>query len=126
MMIRQGRYKYIYNKLGGAEELYDLEWDPGENANLLLEYWQDPNRLTFYRLDELYYYPRWEEARSAYERLRKRWAEIWDPGRPWPSRLRRLKQSWRAGLLESTLAAIRRGPVRAGRWGSRVRQTCRR
>jgi arylsulfatase A-like enzyme len=35
--VRKGRWKYIYTPyLAGREELYDIETDPGERANLLL------------------------------------------------------------------------------------------
>jgi arylsulfatase len=33
-MIRNDRYKYIYNEANGFEELYDLKLDPGETNNL--------------------------------------------------------------------------------------------
>ncbi len=34
VMARSRQHKYIYNYNGGAEELYDLETDPGETRNL--------------------------------------------------------------------------------------------
>lgn len=37
-MVRTKSHKYIYNELGGTEELYDLKTDPGELSNRI----QDP------------------------------------------------------------------------------------
>ncbi len=35
VMCRNYRYKYVYNYLGGYEEFYDLQNDPGETVNLV-------------------------------------------------------------------------------------------
>ena len=40
-MIRDGRYKYIWN-LTDIDEFYDLETDPGEKVNLICNEQQAP------------------------------------------------------------------------------------
>ena len=67
LMIRYKDYKYIYNKRNKSEELYDLFHDPGENVNLLLENVFNKNRDKNYFLEEVYYYPKWDDAYEAYK-----------------------------------------------------------
>lgn len=80
LMVRKGVYKYIYNKKNRSEELYDLKYDPNENVNLLIESWYDVNRDKNYYLEEIYYYPRWAEAREAYIELKNETERIWIEG----------------------------------------------
>ena len=56
LMIMKDSYKYIYNKIDGSEELYDLASDPRENINLLVSDWPDFDRNSSYRLDEIIFY----------------------------------------------------------------------
>jgi len=77
LAIRKGDFKYIYNKIDKSEELYDLSVDPGENANLLVKDWYDPDRKRTVPLDQLYYYKRWDEAETAYGELRGEKDRIW-------------------------------------------------
>lgn len=71
------RFKYILNKEGYREELYDLEWDPQENYNIVAEYYYDKDRLTDVIYDELYFYPYRDEAEKALQRLREIKESIW-------------------------------------------------
>ncbi len=80
LMIRKGNYKYIYNKKTDSEELYDLEFDPNENVNLLQNLVREPNRNLNYHLREVYYYPRWDVAEVAYQELKKEKDRIWRTG----------------------------------------------
>jgi arylsulfatase A-like enzyme len=80
LMIMKGDFKYIYNKRNKSEELYDLKYDPNENVNLLIESWYDRNRDNNYYLEEIHYYPRWEEAKEAYQELKSERYRIWKEG----------------------------------------------
>ena len=55
-MIVKNNFKYIFDKKTGTEELYDIDVDPKENVNLLIDRWKDIDRKTFYKLDEIYFY----------------------------------------------------------------------
>lgn len=80
LMIRKGNYKYIYNKKSRSEELYDLQFDPNENVNLLRNLVREPDRKVNYHLNEVYYYPRWDAAEIAYQELKKEKDRIWRTG----------------------------------------------
>jgi arylsulfatase A-like enzyme len=80
LMIRKGNYKYIYNKRNKSEELYDVVFDPKENVNLLLNSIYNRNRKKNYFLEEVYYYPFWEEAHRNYVQLKNEKIRIWKDG----------------------------------------------
>lgn len=80
LMIRKSNYKYIYNKKSRSEELYDLQFDPNENVNLLRNLVREPDRKVNYHLNEVYYYPRWDAAEIAYQELKKEKDRIWRTG----------------------------------------------
>lgn len=80
LMIRKGNYKYIYNKRNNSEELYDLVFDPKENVNLLLNSIYNRNRKKNYFLEEVYYYPFWEEAHQSFLQLKNEKIRIWKNG----------------------------------------------
>ena len=75
--VIEDRFKYIYNKQDKTEELYDLEWDPEENYNIVKEHYFDKDRQTDVIYDELYFYPYKQEAQEALERLRKIKNSVW-------------------------------------------------
>lgn len=71
------RFKYIYSKRHHAEELYDLQWDPNEEYNILKPTYFDKNRCSKVVYDELYFYPYREQALQAYSELVKEKNAIW-------------------------------------------------
>ncbi|MGU8471672.1 sulfatase family protein [Clostridium perfringens] len=71
------RYKYIYNKESNTEELYDLDWDPLENYNILKKSYFDKDRQSEVFYDELYFYPFKDEALNELLKLRKIKNELW-------------------------------------------------
>lgn len=77
LMIRKSDFKYIYNKKDKTEELYDLRYDPDENINLLIKERREPDRRLIYLLNQIYYYPRWDEADKAYLELKEEKDRIW-------------------------------------------------
>ena len=46
----------------------------------MIDFWKDIDRKSFYRLDEVYYYPDWEAANIAYKRLSSIKKQIWVQG----------------------------------------------
>lgn len=81
-IIRE-KYKYIYNKSSRKEELYDLEWDPGENNNLLEKYIYDTDRHKKVIKGQVYFYPYMAEAEAACSILRNYFHTIWKTGTPY-------------------------------------------
>ncbi|MDP8200864.1 MAG: sulfatase-like hydrolase/transferase [Candidatus Tenebribacter burtonii] len=80
LAIINDKYKYIFNKKDNTEELYDLDFDPSENVNLLINKWYDRNRLGYYNLNEIYYYPYWDKVENVYLELRAEKDRIWKVG----------------------------------------------
>lgn len=75
--IIHGKYKYIYNKKSQSEELYDIEYDLHEDCNLLQKNFYDTDRKVFYRLNEIYYYPYWDEAENEFTIIKDYFNKIW-------------------------------------------------
>lgn len=71
------RYKYIYNEKSNNEELYDLQWDPYENFNILERSYYDKDRKYRVYYDEHYFYPYKEEAISALQDILAYKKTIW-------------------------------------------------
>jgi arylsulfatase A-like enzyme len=118
LMVRKGDFKYIFNKKSQSEELYDLKFDPHEDVNLLLDRWPDRNRDQYYYLDEIYHYPRWEEAAEAYRELKQEKDRIWKGGRFAEKMLFRLNNLRKKGLANLSRFGVQRKSKIRGRWGS--------
>lgn len=80
LSITGRRFKYIFNAKNAKEELYDLEWDPNENFNILEELFYDKDRKKKVFSIELYFYPYYSDAMSAYPELQSLKNEIWKNG----------------------------------------------
>lgn len=74
------RYKYIYNAADKSEELYDLEWDPQENYNILKELIYDIDRDRNVFSNEYYFYPYEKEALLEYDILKKAFVSFYKRG----------------------------------------------
>lgn len=70
LAIITNRYKYIYNKKTGQEELYDLEYDPNEEHNLAYETFYDTDRKKSAILKQVFFYPYWDLSKEALAKLR--------------------------------------------------------
>lgn len=79
--IIKGKYKYSYNKETKKEYLYDLEFDPEENHNLVYPEFYDTDRFLWYSTCQCFYYPYWEEAQNALSDLRMIKDKMWKNGR---------------------------------------------
>ena len=120
LMIVQDSFKYIYNKIDGSEELYDLEYDPHENINLLVEYWPDNDRNSAYKLDEVVYYPNWDTAKEYYISLKSEKEKIWRNGGFLEEKIyyyaQKLRNSRKVGFLKIFKRQSNNLIVK-GRWG---------
>ena len=77
LAIVTGRYKYIYNKRTRSEELYDLSFDPQEKCNLACDKIFDVDRKKYVSIRQIYFYPDWEKASEALNKLRQEKDRIW-------------------------------------------------
>ncbi len=78
--IVNGKYKYSYDKETKREFLYDLEFDPEENHNLVYTEFYDTDRYLWYSTSQCFYYPYWTEALEKLDYFRKIKKEMWKNG----------------------------------------------
>ncbi len=123
LAVIKGDYKYIYNKWTKSEELYDLEYDPNEDVNLLIDNWYDRNRRGYYFLDNMYYYPRWDQAKEVYAELKKEKERLWRDGSWFDDLGEALRFVKHRKFLPSKSMTIGNKKVK-GRWGSKVLMPC--
>ena len=125
LMIVKNNFKYIFDKKTGTEELYDIDVDPKENVNLLIDRWKDVDRKTFYKLDEIYFYSNWDNAKLAYEQLSEYKNKIWVKGSYVRGKAISAKKIFnRVGILNYLKWSIfnRNNSKQKGRWQSKVKQ----
>lgn len=79
--IISGKYKYCYDKETKKEYLYDLEFDPEENHNLVYPEFYDTDRFLWYSTAQCFYYPYWGEAQNELVELRGIKNEMWKNGK---------------------------------------------
>ena len=79
--IISGKYKYCYDKETKKEYLYDLEFDPEENHNLVYPEFYDTDRFLWYSTAQCFYYPYWGEAQNELVKLRGIKNEMWKNGK---------------------------------------------
>lgn len=77
LAIIKDDYKLIYNKEGKSFELYDIEYDPNENVNLLLKSHFDKDRIRNNVAKQVYFYPYWDRAEQYYKDLMSIFKGIW-------------------------------------------------
>ncbi len=80
LAIIKGKFKYIYTKRTGKEELYDLEYDPEENFSLMDDKCYDVDRKLYVVSKEEYYYPHWNILPLIREAMRTEKKRIWRNG----------------------------------------------
>lgn len=78
--IIKGKYKYCYDKEKKTEFLYDLEFDPQENHNLVYTEFYDTDRFLWYSTSQCFYYPYWDEAMRILDDFRKIKKSMWKTG----------------------------------------------
>ena len=77
LAVVYGKYRYIYNKETRTDELYDVEWDPHQDFNLMSDYVYDVDRHIESPARELFFYPEWDLLPAIREKLRKEKERIW-------------------------------------------------
>jgi hypothetical protein len=120
-MIRSDNYKYIYNKRGNTEELYDLTFDPDEHINLLKRYYYCPHRRIHYPYEELFWYPFWEQAERYFITLKAEKERIWRTGSFINKVIEFLREVKNRYRLEALCMKWKIKRFSLGRWGSSVR-----
>ena len=70
-------YHYIYNKQSGKEELYDVEYDPGEGINMFDEKVYDNDRKRSVPIRDLLPYDKWEQLEKEKKYLVESKNAIW-------------------------------------------------
>jgi hypothetical protein len=82
--IIKGKYKYIYEKATKKEFLYDVEWDPSENINLLQTEIYDPDRNKYFSVMQRFFYPHWNAGLpDIAEELRHEKNKLWRTAPLW-------------------------------------------
>lgn len=77
LAVLWGKYRYIYHKKTGQEELFDIDWDPQQHFNLFSDWNYDTDRHVQTPSRELYFYPEWEKLPEIREKLRAYKDSIW-------------------------------------------------
>ena len=108
LAIIHNNYKYIYNKATGVEELYDLDFDPTEECNIIDRWLKDVDRKVMTPLDQVYYYPNWEESEKEKKLLRNEFKRIWRKETMLETYIERVKIVLRKIPMYKTLSKIRR------------------
>lgn len=80
LSVIKDRYKYIYNKQTKMEELYDLQWDPDENNNILERFVYDNDRHCVIDKRQVVFYPFETNALKMYKDLQTVKDSIWRNG----------------------------------------------
>ena len=70
-------FVYIYNKHDGSEELYDLDWDPNQEFNLIENSIYDADRKKTSLASEYYFYPYWGQLKEIKEFFRQERLKMW-------------------------------------------------
>lgn len=70
-------FRYIYNRRDKSEELYDIEWDPNQEFNLMFDEVLDIDRHVMVKSRELYFYPHWDCLPEVRAILRNEKKKIW-------------------------------------------------
>lgn len=78
--IVKGKYKYSYNKETDKEYLYDLDFDPEENHNLVYPEFYDTDRFLWYSTSQCFYYPYWDTAMDVLQEIRSIKEGMWKNG----------------------------------------------
>tara|TARA_B100001250_G_C19808420_1_gene794565 strand:+ start:728 stop:1975 length:1248 start_codon:yes stop_codon:yes gene_type:complete len=117
LMIMKDDYKYIYNKIDNSEELYDLNFDANENVNLLVKFWPDYDRNSSYRLDEVVFYPSWNNAKEYYNLLKSEKNRIWRTGNFLNEYSKGLKSRLAKGNIFNAFKTKKRAHFTEGKWG---------
>lgn len=70
-------FRYIYNRCDKSEELYDIDWDPNQNFNLIEDEVLDVDRHVMVKSRELYFYNNWENLPEIRKILRDARMKMW-------------------------------------------------
>lgn len=77
LAIIYGDYKLIHSFAGNKDELFDVVYNPIESQNLFNSKQYDIDRKKYCNINELYFYPNWEEIDITKRKLIDKKNEIW-------------------------------------------------
>lgn len=120
MLIKDG-YKYIYNKVDETEELYDLDVDPLEHTNLLVEEFYDYDRNHMVRLDDYFPYSRWGELEHVIKDFRNEKDRIWKSDTMLKERLNEIRYKYQFYKKRLRVMMTYRNSFAKGLCGSKVK-----
>ncbi|MEE3235095.1 MAG: hypothetical protein VX294_13070 [Candidatus Latescibacterota bacterium] len=120
LSIRTDRYKYCYYKKYNAESLHDLTFDPLEQRNLLLENVYSRAKKRTLSMRQAIDYQKWEEAESAYIKLKNAREEVWSDSGFLSNMHGLAKNTIRDGILNSFRDRFFPTRQTPGRWGSKA------
>jgi len=92
LAVIYGKYRYIFNKKTGNEELYDVEWDPNQQFNLISDTVYDIDRKVSSPAREYYFYPHWNDLDEIRNKLRTAKNSIWRDSTKSQNLVSKLKQ----------------------------------
>lgn len=95
LAVIDGNFKYVYEKQTRKQFLYDVEWDPQENINLLSTEIYDTDRRRWYSQAQRTFYPHWTRVKDEAEKMRRIKDGLWRNG------------SWIAEFREKLLLAAK-------------------
>jgi hypothetical protein len=124
LSIIRNNHKYIFNKSDASEELYDLIFDKNENVNLLIDNYPDLERGVSYPLNEVYFYPYWQEAEKNYYLLKSEKERIWRAGNIFDSiieKFKTIRRNLKKKGLSWLISKKRKTTKLKGRWNSKAR-----
>lgn len=121
LAVIKDNYKYIYYKNDRTEELYDIDFDPNENVNLLIDKFYDRNRLKYYNLEEIYYYPYWDAIPNIYRELKNEKDRIWKNGNWFMTIVYKIYNFKKRGLTNIQKFSVKKSVVK-GRFNSVARK----
>lgn len=73
-------YKYVFEKNGKRELLYDLQHDPNEEFSLMADSMFDVDRKLMYPIREEFFYDNWDEIEAIRKKLSDEKERIWREG----------------------------------------------
>ena len=118
LAIRKGRYKYLYLKKYKAEALFDLDFDPLEQRNLLLQEVYSRAKKRSIALDQAFQYETWDAAEEAYISLKAQRKSVWQDPNVWENSFGLCKNLIRDGLWASFRDRFFPPHKYNGRWDS--------
>lgn len=100
--IIKDNYKLVYIKEKKRFQLFDLKWDSDEKYNLFYPEFYDADRMTWYSLNQRFFYPDWKKSEEYKAVLLRKYNEIWRKGSFFTEKKNSLKMKLKYGYISLT------------------------